>query len=79
MSIYHGPMLAIAASHEVQQRLDEAARSRLARNAPSAPAVYLEPRRKTAARLVDRRRCAAIDWLSAQALQRVMPVGSFEQ
>jgi hypothetical protein len=50
MSIDRGPILSIAAPYEVRQRLRDAAQSRIARDAPSTSAEYLERHRETAAR-----------------------------
>jgi hypothetical protein len=79
MSIYRGPILSVAAPYEVQQRLRDAAQARIARNGPSAPAEYLERRRATAARLVDRGRSAVSGWLSAQARRRAWLVPSLDR
>lgn len=79
MSIYRGPILTVAAPYEVQQRLNEAAQSRLAGIAPSANVAHRAPYRARAAHFVDRGRSAVRGWLSEQALRRATLVGWLEQ
>lgn len=78
MTIYHGPILELAAPHEQQRRLADAERARIARSSQRTKAGHLQRRRERVSSRGIRGCFVVMGWLVAHANRRAALVPSIE-